>query len=130
MACHSHLFAIYTNLANAAFGGDRDTEVLAVGNEGIVDGKPIFLRKFFAECKFSLVEGSSSLTYPQRLVIRCTWVSTQIPGFWYPRVTTRFAVLRPTPFSFNNSSISSGTLLWYSPISILQISLIFRAFVR
>ena len=55
MACHSHLFAIYTNLANAAFGGDRDTEVLSVGNEEIVDGKPIFLRKFFAECKFSLV---------------------------------------------------------------------------
>jgi len=55
MACHSHLPAIYTNLANAAFGGDRDTDVLTVGNKEIVDGKPIFLRKFFTECKFSLV---------------------------------------------------------------------------
>jgi hypothetical protein len=50
-----HLPAIYTNLANAAFGGDRDTDVLTVGNKKIVDGKPILLRKLFAECKFSLV---------------------------------------------------------------------------
>ena len=55
MACHSRLFAIYTNLTYAAFGGDGDTDVLSVGNEEIVDGKPILLRKFFAECKFSLV---------------------------------------------------------------------------
>lgn len=55
MPCHSHLPAIYTNLANAAFGGDRDTDILAVGNEEIVDGKPILLRKFFTEYKFSLV---------------------------------------------------------------------------
>ena len=55
MPRYSHLFAIYTNLTYAAFGGDRDTEVLSVGNEEIVDGKPILLRKFFTECKFSLM---------------------------------------------------------------------------
>ncbi len=50
-----HLPAIYTNLTYAAFGGDGDTDVLAVGNEEIVDGKPILFRKFFTERKFSLV---------------------------------------------------------------------------
>jgi len=55
MACHSHLPAISTNLANAAFGGDGDTDVLSVSNEEIVDGKPILFGEFFTECKFSLV---------------------------------------------------------------------------
>ena len=55
MTCHSHLFAIYTNLADAAFGGDRDTDVLAVSNEEIVDGKPILFGEFLTERKFGLV---------------------------------------------------------------------------
>ncbi len=55
MTCHSHLAAIYTNLANAAFGGDGDTDVLTVSNEEIVDGKPILFGEFLTECKFSLV---------------------------------------------------------------------------
>ena len=55
MPCHSHLFAIYTNLTNAAFGRDGDTDVLTVGNEEIVDGKPILLGEFLTERKFGLV---------------------------------------------------------------------------
>ena len=50
-----HLFAIYTNLTYAAFGGDGDTDVLAVGNEEIVDGKPILFGEFLTERKFGLV---------------------------------------------------------------------------
>ena len=55
MACHSRLFAIYTNLTYAAFGGDGDTDVLSVGNEEIVDGKPILFGEFLTERKFGLV---------------------------------------------------------------------------
>ena len=55
MACHSHLFTIHTNLTYAAFGGDGDTDVLTVGNEEIVDGKPILFGEFLTECKFGLV---------------------------------------------------------------------------
>jgi len=55
MTCHSHLPAIYTNLTNAAFGGDGDTDVLTVSNEEIVDGKPILLGEFLTERKFGLV---------------------------------------------------------------------------
>ena len=55
MACHSGLFAIHTNPANAAFGGDGDTDVLSVGNEEIVDGKPILFGEFLTERKFGLV---------------------------------------------------------------------------
>ncbi len=55
MACHPHLFAIHTNLTNAAFGGDGDTEVLAVSNEEIVDGEPILFGEFLTERKFRLV---------------------------------------------------------------------------
>ena len=62
----------------------------------------------FSRSVNSVSWGFFVLTYPKRLVIRWTWVSTQMPGFLYPRVTTRFAVLRPTPFNFNNSSISCG----------------------
>jgi len=48
-------FAICTDPTDAAFGGNRDADILAVSDEEVVDGKPILLRKFFAECKFSLV---------------------------------------------------------------------------
>ena len=48
-------FAICTDPTDAAFGGNRDADILAVSDEEVVDGKPILLRKFFTERKFSLV---------------------------------------------------------------------------
>ena len=59
---------------------------------------------------FSVSSGVLVLTYPQRFEIRWTCVSTQMPGFPYPTVTTRFAVFRPTPLRVRRSSIVSGTL--------------------
>lgn len=55
MACHPHLFTILVHRANAAFGRDGDTDVLAVSNEEIVDGKPILFGEFLTERKFGLV---------------------------------------------------------------------------
>ena len=55
MFSYTNFFAMRIYSTYAAFGGDRDTEVLTVGNEEIVDGEPILLRKFFTECKFGLV---------------------------------------------------------------------------
>ena len=55
MFSYTNFFAMRIYSTYAAFGGDRDTEVLTVGNEEIVDGEPILLRKFFTEYKFSLV---------------------------------------------------------------------------
>ncbi len=45
----------------------------------------------------SVRSGVFDLTRPQRLEMRWTWVSTQMPGRPKASVTTRFAVLRPTP---------------------------------
>src|SRR5208282_2371377 len=53
----------------------------------------------------SVWSGVLVLIYPRRLEMRCTCVSTQIPGLPKPSVKTKFAVLRPTPLSVNNKSI-------------------------
>ena len=37
--------------------------------------------------------------------MRWTWMSTQMPGLLNPWVTTRLAVLRPTPFSVRSASM-------------------------
>ena len=55
MFCHSHLFAIDINRTDAAFRGDGDADILAEGNEEIVDGKPIFFGEFFTQGKFGFV---------------------------------------------------------------------------
>src|SRR5690606_39125446 len=57
----------------------------------------------------SVLSGVFVCTYPQRLQMRWTCVSTQIPGFRCPSVMTRFAVFRPTPLKVSNSSILQGT---------------------
>lgn len=55
MPCYSYFFTKDSNRAVVAFGGDRDADILTEGNEEIVDGEPIFFRKYFTKCKFGLV---------------------------------------------------------------------------
>jgi hypothetical protein len=62
--------------------------------------------------------------------MRCTCVSTQIPGLLKPIVTTRFAVLRPTPLSVSSSSMVSGTWPPKRSMRSLQMPRMTRAFVR
>src|SRR3972149_920244 len=66
-----------------------------------------FLGSFFLS-DISVSSGVLVFMYPSLLDILWTCVSTQIPAFPKPTVTTRFAVFLPTPFNFKSSSKSSG----------------------
>ena len=78
----------------------------------------------------SVSSGDFVFTYPKRLQIRWTWISTQMPGLLCPNVKVRFAVFRPTPLSLSNSSNLSGTFPEYSFTRTLHISFIDLALFR
>src|SRR5512137_760613 len=77
----------------------------------------------------SVSAGVLVFTYPSRFDILCTWTSTQMPAPPKARLTTRFAVFRPTPGRVNNSSIESGTFPPYLSIRPRLRAMMFRALV-
>src|SRR5208282_792554 len=87
-----------------------------------------FRGNFFLKAN-SVSSGVRVSIYPRRLEMRCTWVSTHIPGLPNPSVKTRLAVLRPTPLSVKSNSRSSGTFESKRWINSSQISWIRRALV-
>ncbi len=54
---YANLFAMLLYLTYRTFGGYRDADVLTVGNQQVVDRKPILGRKFFPQGKFGFVGG-------------------------------------------------------------------------
>src|SRR5687767_12454144 len=79
----------------------------------------------------SVSSGSMVLTHPRRLEMRWTWVSTQIfRGLLNARISTRFAVLRPTPGNMSSSSIASGTVPPKRETSISQQAFTYLALYR
>ena len=79
----------------------------------------------------SVSSGSVVFTQPSRFEMRCTCVSTQMfCRLLKPRISTRFAVLRPTPGSITSSSIVDGTLPPNRETSISQHAFTYRALLR
>ena len=84
----------------------------------------------FARSAISVASGSLVCTYPQRLQMRWTCVSTQMPGKPKPAVSTRLAVLRPTPGSASSASRSGGTWPPWRSSSSAHTWRMLRALVR
>ena len=94
--------------AGGAAGREGLADVLAEGDEEVVVPDPVATGEP-PRSAASLSAGVRVWISPQRLEMRCTCTSTQIPGLPKPTVTTRFAVFRPTPLRVRRSSIRSGT---------------------
>ena len=78
----------------------------------------------------SVSSGVRVRTTPSRFAIRCTWVSTGIPGNPKPKTSTQLAVFGPTPGSVVRASSVRGTSPPYRSRSSRAAARIVRAFVR
>ncbi len=79
----------------------------------------------------SVSSGVRVRTQPRRLAMRCTWMSTQMLRLLRnARISTRFAVLRPTPGSVINSSSVDGTRPPNFSTSALLVSFTNTALLR
>ena len=111
---------IYLTVMTPIFGqNERNIQAEHRGAAGVQTSCPKVTISSFASIQyssgrifissFSVSSGDWVLTHPARLEKRCTWVSTQMALRLKARLSTKLAVLLPTPGSFKSSDWELGT---------------------